>query len=112
LREIEPVRQRGRSRARCGLPTEIVAAPPDRVTVDLDRGLDEQLAAFSAIRGAGPGSTRAGACRGPRQGEPMTDAQAADQVLASAKQIVGTAKLQNATGGYAFVSCKNANEPP
>lgn len=46
------------------------------------------------------------------QGEPMTDAQAADQVLASAKQIVGTAKLQNATGGYAFVSCKNANEPP
>jgi hypothetical protein len=46
------------------------------------------------------------------QGAPMTDAQAADQVLASAKQIIDTAKLQNTTGGYAFVSCKNANEPP
>jgi hypothetical protein len=46
------------------------------------------------------------------QGEPMTDAQAADQVLGSAKQIVSTADLREVTGGYAFVSCKNANEPP
>lgn len=46
------------------------------------------------------------------QGEPMTDAQAAGQVLGSAKQIVSTARLQDVTGGYAFVSCKNANEPP
>jgi hypothetical protein len=46
------------------------------------------------------------------QGEPMTDAQAAGQVLASAKQIVSTAQLQDVTGGYAFVSCKNENEPP
>ena len=48
----------------------------------------------------------------PLQGEPMTDAQAAGQVLASARQIVSTAQLQDASGGYAFVSCKNANEPP
>jgi hypothetical protein len=46
------------------------------------------------------------------QGEPMTDAQAAAQVLGSAKQIVSTAELREVTGGYAFVSCKNANEPP
>ena len=46
------------------------------------------------------------------QGEPMTDVQATGQVLASARQIVGTAHLLDATGGYAFVSCKNANEPP
>ena len=45
-------------------------------------------------------------------GEPMTDAQAAGQVVASAKQIVSVAQLQDATGGYAFVSCKNENEPP
>jgi hypothetical protein len=46
------------------------------------------------------------------QGEPMTDAQATAQVLASAKQIVGVAHLRDASGGYAFVSCQNANEPP
>src|SRR5260370_17537462 len=46
------------------------------------------------------------------QGEPMTDAQAAGQVVASAKQIVSTAQLQDATGGYAFVSCMNESEPP
>lgn len=46
------------------------------------------------------------------QGAPMTDAQAAGQVLASAKQIVRTARLEDATGGSAFVSCKNENEPP
>ncbi len=46
------------------------------------------------------------------RGEPMTDAQAAGQVVASAKQIVSLAQLQDATGGYAFVSCKNENEPP
>jgi hypothetical protein len=46
------------------------------------------------------------------QGEPMSDAQAAAQVVASAKQIVSTAQLRDASGGYAFVSCQNANEPP
>jgi hypothetical protein len=46
------------------------------------------------------------------QGEPMTDAQAAGQVVAAAKQIVRMAHLQDATGGYAFVSCKNEDEPP
>ena len=46
------------------------------------------------------------------QGEPMTDAQAAGQVLASAKQIVSVAQLHDASGGYAFVSCQNADEPP
>jgi hypothetical protein len=46
------------------------------------------------------------------QGAPMTDAAAAGQVLASARQIVRMAQLLDATGGYAFVSCKNQNEPP
>ena len=46
------------------------------------------------------------------QGEPMTDAQAEDQVLTSAKQIVDVAQLQDVTGGYAFVSCQNESDPP
>ena len=46
------------------------------------------------------------------QGEPMTDAQAAEQVVALTKQIVSVAQLHDASGGYAFVSCQNANEPP
>jgi hypothetical protein len=45
-------------------------------------------------------------------GEPLTDAQAAGQVVDSAKQIVTVARLQEAAGGYSFVSCRNANEPP
>jgi hypothetical protein len=46
------------------------------------------------------------------RGAPMTDAQAAGQVLASARQIVSVAALRDATGGRAFMSCKNENEPP
>jgi len=46
------------------------------------------------------------------QGEPMTDAAAAGQVVAAAEQIVRMAQLNGATGGYAFVSCKNKTEPP
>jgi hypothetical protein len=46
------------------------------------------------------------------RGDPMSDAQAVGQVVDSARQIVRTAQLRDATGGYAFVSCKNANEPP
>jgi hypothetical protein len=46
------------------------------------------------------------------QGEPMTDAQAAEQVLGSARQIVGVAALRDATGGYAFTSCESENKPP
>jgi hypothetical protein len=49
---------------------------------------------------------------GIAQGEPMTDAAAAGQVLAAAKQIVSTAQLQDVTAGSAFLSCKNENEPP
>jgi hypothetical protein len=48
----------------------------------------------------------------PLQGDPLTDAQAAGQVVGSAKEIVGIAGLHGATGGYAFMSCKNTNEPP
>jgi hypothetical protein len=46
------------------------------------------------------------------QGEPMTDAAAAGQVVASAQQIVRMAQLHGAAGGYSFVSCKNKTEPP
>jgi hypothetical protein len=46
------------------------------------------------------------------RGKPMTDAQAVAQVVDSARQIVRTAQLRDVTGGYAFVSCKNENEPP
>src|SRR5690349_20414194 len=46
------------------------------------------------------------------QGEPITDAQAEDQILASARRIVRAAQLQDVTGGYAFVSCQNETDPP
>ena len=46
------------------------------------------------------------------KGAPMTDAQAEDQVLASARQIVAAAQLKDVTGGSAFVSCQNADDPP
>ena len=42
----------------------------------------------------------------------LTDEQAAAQVVRSARQIVAAAHLQDATGGYTFVSCANENEPP
>ena len=45
-------------------------------------------------------------------GEPLTNDQAAAQVIDSAKQIVTVAQLREATGGYSFVSCKNEIEPP
>jgi hypothetical protein len=62
-------------------------------------------AGFVSLRSPHPGAVAL-------QGEPMTDAQAAGQVVASAKQIVSSARLRDATGGYAFVSCMNENEPP
>jgi hypothetical protein len=73
------------------------------------------LAALATVLVVGAGSTLLRDQRTDAvilQGAPMTDAQAAGQVLASAKQIVHTAQLQDATGGYAFVSCKNENDPP
>jgi hypothetical protein len=45
-------------------------------------------------------------------GQPLTDDQAAAQVVNSAKEIVAAAQLREATGGYAFVSCNNETEPP
>jgi hypothetical protein len=42
----------------------------------------------------------------------LTDEQAAAQVVDSARQIVAVAQLRDVTGGYAFLSCKNENDPP
>lgn len=47
-----------------------------------------------------------------RPADPLTDDQAATQVLESAKQIVATARLRDAAGGYSFISCEDANDPP
>ena len=41
-----------------------------------------------------------------------SDDQAAGQVISAARQVVAAARLQQATGGYSFVSCVNENEPP
>ncbi len=46
------------------------------------------------------------------EGDPLTDDQATAQVVESARQIVTVAALRDSTGGYAFMSCKNADEPP
>ncbi len=45
-------------------------------------------------------------------GVPLTDEQAVEQVVGSARQIVAAARLQERAGGYTFVSCENENEPP
>jgi hypothetical protein len=73
------------------------------------------LTALAAVLAVGAGLlwlTGRGAGEIRVQGEPMTDAQAAGQVIASARQIVGAAQLQDVTGGYTFVSCQNESEPP
>lgn len=44
--------------------------------------------------------------------EPLTDEQAAAQVVDAARQVVAVAPLREPAGGYAYVSCKNAYEPP
>ena len=50
--------------------------------------------------------------RAEAPGVPLSDDQAVEQVVGSARQIVAAARLQQATGGYSFVSCENENEPP
>ncbi|ORB24958.1 hypothetical protein BST36_10110 [Mycolicibacterium moriokaense] len=45
-------------------------------------------------------------------GPSLSDAQAAEQVIHAARQIVGAAHLQDATGGYSFMSCADENGPP
>ncbi len=50
--------------------------------------------------------------RAAAPGLPLTDDQAAGQVVSAARQVVAAARLQQATGGYSFVSCVNENEPP
>jgi hypothetical protein len=54
-------------------------------------------------RTTGPPDTTAGS---------LTDEQAAAQVVDSARQIVAVTRLEQATGGYAFVSCTNEKDPP
>jgi hypothetical protein len=43
---------------------------------------------------------------------PLTDEQARDQVVVSAREIVTVAQLREATGGYIFLSCTNEHDPP
>jgi len=43
---------------------------------------------------------------------PITDAQAKEQVLQSARQVIGAGKLKAATGTYILVSCAPDNAPP
>ncbi len=47
-----------------------------------------------------------------RNSAPLSDEQAAAQVVDSAKQVVAAARLSDATGGYSFVSCANETDPP
>ena len=44
--------------------------------------------------------------------EPMTDAQATNQVLDSARQIVDAARLQNVSASHIFLSCTSSHDPP
>lgn len=45
-------------------------------------------------------------------GAPLTDEQAIEQVVGSARQIVAAAHLEDAAVGYSFVSCATQNGPP
>ena len=42
----------------------------------------------------------------------MTDAQATNQVLDSARQIVDVARLQNVSASHIFLSCTSSHDPP
>jgi hypothetical protein len=44
--------------------------------------------------------------------DPLTDDQASAQVVDAVVDIVRTAGLRDPAGGYAFRSCKNADDPP
>lgn len=43
---------------------------------------------------------------------PMTDEQATDQVVDSARDIVAAARLQNVSASFAFLSCTSLHDPP
>ena len=43
---------------------------------------------------------------------PMTDEQAAGQVVDSARQIVDSATLKGVSGSYIFMSCTSLHDPP
>ena len=43
---------------------------------------------------------------------PMTDEQATEQVVDSAREIVAVARLQNVNGSNAFLSCTSLHDPP
>ncbi len=43
---------------------------------------------------------------------PMSDAQAANQVVGSARDIVDAARLQNVSASFAFLSCTSLHDPP
>ncbi|MGV0794954.1 hypothetical protein [Mycolicibacterium sp. XJ1819] len=43
---------------------------------------------------------------------PLSDDQAVAQVVASAREIVATAHLRDASGGYSFLSCTDEASPP
>ncbi|MCT7661890.1 hypothetical protein [Mycobacterium deserti] len=47
-----------------------------------------------------------------QHGAALSDAQAAAQVVDAAREIVATAGLREATGGYTFMSCSTGDEPP
>ena len=58
-------------------------------------------------------TTSPGDRAGSRSGAaPMSDDQAAEQVVDSARQIVDTAALRGVNGSYVFMSCTSLHDPP
>jgi hypothetical protein len=45
-------------------------------------------------------------------GEPLSDEAAVAQVVSAAREIVATAQLHQAAGGYSFQSCAGGDDPP
>lgn len=44
-------------------------------------------------------------------GVPLSDEQAVEQVVGSARKVIVAARLQDAAGGYSFVPCEIENRP-
>jgi hypothetical protein len=75
------------------------------------------LAALVMSLMLGIGFVVVNASRSPETGTlgdaaPMTDEQATDQVVDSAREIVATARLQNVSGSNVFLSCTSLHDPP
>jgi hypothetical protein len=76
------------------------------------RAITLLLAAFTISLVLGTAFVLVNSAPTPLVAAPLTDEQAKDQVVDSARQIATIGRLREPTGGYIFLSCKNEHDPP